>query len=130
VDRYEISDNEMFGVLVRSRGAAHLRSGTIAGTRIYKPSWTTDSYDGDNVTSRSEARIEMTAFTPVGVGRCGLHVSAVYLKTANGEVHDNALGVCSWEPLPGFDPANIGTTSGASHRYHVRRFRHILPNTP
>jgi hypothetical protein len=104
VDRYEISNNEMFGVLVRSRGAANLRSGTVSGTRSYKPSWTTDLYGGDNVTSRGEARIEMTAFKSVGAGRCGLQVSSAYLKTVQGEVHDDVLGVCSWEPLPGFDP--------------------------
>jgi hypothetical protein len=112
VDRYDISDNEMCGVLVRSRGAAHLRSGTIAGTRTYKPSWATETFGGDNVTSRGEARIELTAFASVGAGRCGLQVWSAYLKTLVGEVHDNVLGVCSWQPLPGFDPARcvLGNT--------------------
>jgi hypothetical protein len=112
VDHYEISDNEMCGVLVRSRGAAHLRSGTVAGTRVYQPSWTTETFGGDNVTSRGEARLEMNAFATYGAGRCGLQVSSAYLKTTQGEVHDNVLGVCSWEPLPGFDPAKcvLGST--------------------
>jgi len=103
VDRYEIADNEMYGLLVRHRGAAHLRNGTVSETRGYKPKNSDITYGGNNVMSSTEARIELTAFKTLGAEACGLRLARALLKTSEGEVHDNAIGFCAIDPAPGFD---------------------------
>jgi hypothetical protein len=118
VDRFDIADNEVMGVLARNRGAAHLRQGTITGTTSYTVAGLDVSFGGTNVMSRNEARIELSRFTSSRAGACGLRLARAYIKTGvKGEVHDNAIGLCIHEPLPGFDAMACVTTP-------VVRFHH------
>lgn len=111
VDRFDIADNEVIGVLVRNRGAAHLRQGTVTGTTLFKVAGLPDSYGGTNIMSRNEARIELTQFTSSRAGACGLRLARAYIKTGvKGEVHDNAIGLCILEPGPGFNAETCVTT--------------------
>jgi hypothetical protein len=104
VDHFDIADNEVIGVLVRNRGAAHLRQGTVTGTTLFKVEGLPDSYGGTNVVSRNEARLELTSFTSSRAAFCGLQLARAYMKTGvKGEVHDNAIGLCVREPPAGFD---------------------------
>lgn len=106
VDRFDISDNEVIGVLVRNRGAAHLRDGTIARTQLYTVAGLGESFGGTNVMSRNEARVELTRFISTGAGACGLRLARGFIKASvKGEVFGNAIGLCIHEPLPGFDAA-------------------------
>lgn len=103
VDRYEIADNEMCGVLARHRAAVQLRNGTISGTTGYRPKGSDTAYGGENVISATEARVELNGFKIVNAQGCGLFVKDGFLKASQGEVHDDALGLCVFGTTPGFD---------------------------
>jgi hypothetical protein len=103
VDRYEIADNEMCGVLVRHRAAAQLRNGTISGTTSYKPTGSDTAYGGEGVISATEGRVELNFFKAFNVQGCGLFVKDAFMKAAQGEVHDDALGLCAFGGVQGFD---------------------------
>ena len=104
VDRYDVSGNEMYGLLARDGGLAHFRNGSLKNTSGYRPSGSDTSYGGENVMSWHNARIELNGFESSGAQGCGLRMAKAYLKTAGGQVHDNAIGFCVWQAPTSYDP--------------------------
>jgi len=88
MEQFTITGNECFSVLVRDGGLAHLRSGTVNGTKCFQDKF------GHNLAAIRRGKLEVHNFATSNAESCGLALDDGYLKLGNGEVKNNTIGLC------------------------------------
>lgn len=87
MEQFRIMGNYCFGVLVRDSGRAHLRSGTVSGTKHFQDKF------GHNLGTIRGGRLEVHNFTISNAEGCGLTLDKGYLKIADGVIKENCIGI-------------------------------------
>ena len=87
MENFTISENACCGVLVRDGGRAHLRNGTVNGTKKYQNRF------GTNLEVLNGGKLELNNFISSNAEYCGLELKNAYLKMLEGTIRDNLIGI-------------------------------------
>ncbi len=91
LEEFTIDGNEFLGVLVRNRARAHLRNGTISGTKGFRSADT--FYGGRNLGILYESMVEVHDLTVERAELASIHIHESYLSGSNLHICDNPIGV-------------------------------------
>ena len=91
LEEFIIDGNEFLGVLVRNGARAHLRNGTISGTKGF--STPNVLYGGRNLGILYESTVEVHDLKVEHAESASIHISESYLSGSSLQILDNPIGV-------------------------------------
>jgi len=109
LENFEITRNDMAGIMVQKGGKAHVRRGEVTSSKSRSTGqWS--STGGNNIIVLSGGKLELNNFQTHQAESCGLRMHDSWLKARNGRVHHNAIG--------------LGTTGTPDENYDV--YDHVV----